>query len=153
MLSFAEHLILSCDGSVKASTTKLDHTTPFSLLLTEGALLVCKCTPKQDWHAIRRGNASCLMLIAPLWERAHSRSEPGDVHNVFCLLLAVTIHLTGTSWSISQWLKSTGSKMLDASARRRYFLWSLGGCEAGLWCIILACFSFGLFWVDMNEMS
>ena len=145
LLSFAEHLILSLRRERKSFYPPSWTTQHFSLLLLRDGRarlqLHADVTPAcgQARNDLLLDVDSSIMRAS-----AYSRSALGDVHNVCCLLLAVTIHLTGTSWSISQWLKSTGSKMLDASARRRYFLWSLGGCEAGLWCIILACFPFTL---------
>ena len=87
---------------------------------------------------------------------AHSRSALGDVHNVCCLLLAVTIDLTETLRSISRWLRSPGSKMLDASLHTAVI--SLGHRETarpdcGVSYLLVFSFTLVVVWVDMNEMS
>lgn len=145
MLSFAEHLILFLRRERKSFYPPSWTIQHFSLLLLrEGPA-------RLRLHAGVRsvcGHARTRLLLdvdsSIMRASAHSRSALGDVHNVCCLLLAITIHLTETSRSMPRWLESTGGTMLDASARCRDVFQSLGDCEAGLWCIILACFSFTL---------
>ena len=146
LLSFAEHLILFLRRERKSFYPPSWTTQHFSLLLLrEGPA-------RLRLHAGVRsvcGQARNRLLLdvdsSIMRASAHYRSALGDVHNVCCLLLAVTIHLTETLRSIPRWLEGTGSKMLDASLHAAVTsLAHLGDCEAGMWCIILACFSFTL---------
>ena len=109
LLSFAEHLILFLRRERKSFYPPSWTTQHFSLLLLrEGPA-------RLRLHAGVRsvcGQARNRLLLdvdsSIMRASAHSRSALGDVHNVCCLLLAVTIHLTETSRSMPRWLEIDG---------------------------------------------